>query len=1042
MTNTEFIEEIRGAKGLGLIKGEIEVALNGWFEAMKSAAKKDKRLALGWLSPPPPGDQRFMGIRSDREVIGFLRRLSGGVIALALVACSSGSPSQVPDPTHCGDGVLSPGETDVDCGGICPVRCAPGSACAVADDCVFGVCTDETCDLPAVGPEPTGTVAQTVDRDGATVTYVSPERVTVEVEIPPDALRGPVDLTLMSAPLAAGQWLSAEVRPAGLVFERPATIRVTLPPGVTTNDGWLEYRGGAYIIPLAPMVDEGGRTMTVTARFLGHVGMAPRFDAKYALMFDSYLDKMFLSASQLSADQSIPALMMLARQLVQGGQVEDAAALDLVIKSLILVISGDPARQQEFDQLMAELRREACSTYASKKMDLENSVPKCQWELRFYAAPVMASAAMVQMLNADGTCPEALQAGYLVNMKAEELVKFMKDQTNRDQLVRCICNAPESPPPNPPLPPYCSLYHGPVSPPRQPLLSLDQRQDWQILVDEVTRASRLFYDLYAIDMGALADTLGAMGARGVAETVWKSGYELCQTTEDMGVLGALAAVLADPTPVQVDAHHCASTLAISIYDSKGTLREQHVASPGAAPGTSPTTLAISAVAGDVLKLRGPLAALVCYEPDLTSAERIENDVLTLYLVRQGSRHAWSHLTPSGTRLMTDSVGFDVDVGAVRTALGLAANEPFDLVLERSGPACGGRYGTPVDLFTVTVGASCQPVAGSEYCVQDLGAMGLLGTDLDNAGRVVGCANTACADVVLLWDGSLHQISLPKNVGGPKLTQDGGFATMLMSGELDFATAVVWKDGNIRNILTSLPAIPGFANLTWEGSYVTDINDAGDAIGRYYISTSNGEPGPCYAGSQMSHCQGYEPHGGGPNEQIGLQSSVRINNARQVLGVTSAGEYAIWQPGGTVEMIAGPTWNPGPSILADLNDQGMVVAVHDPSGTAPSIMLQTPTGFITLPPLPGFAMVAVGGLVMNNDGVVVASYADVAGWTPAHDRCVVWRDGVPQDLTPVWNPTGTPLGCIPIAINDRGQILISSLDPVSDTRGSFLLTPAF
>lgn len=50
----------------------------------------------------------------------------------------------------CRDRKLSPGEADVDCGGICPTACASGATCSNDQDCasVFcsaGTCTDQTC---------------------------------------------------------------------------------------------------------------------------------------------------------------------------------------------------------------------------------------------------------------------------------------------------------------------------------------------------------------------------------------------------------------------------------------------------------------------------------------------------------------------------------------------------------------------------------------------------------------------------------------------------------------------------------------------------------------------------------------------------------------------------------------------------------------------------------------------------------------------------------------------------------------------------------
>jgi hypothetical protein len=45
----------------------------------------------------------------------------------------------------CSDGVLNGGETDVDCGGSCPSKCATGLGCVANADCIGGLCAQSTC---------------------------------------------------------------------------------------------------------------------------------------------------------------------------------------------------------------------------------------------------------------------------------------------------------------------------------------------------------------------------------------------------------------------------------------------------------------------------------------------------------------------------------------------------------------------------------------------------------------------------------------------------------------------------------------------------------------------------------------------------------------------------------------------------------------------------------------------------------------------------------------------------------------------------------
>ena len=46
-------------------------------------------------------------------------------------------------PFHCFDGVMSSGETGLDCGGVCPFGCEVGSLCNVDNDCATSCCTPD-----------------------------------------------------------------------------------------------------------------------------------------------------------------------------------------------------------------------------------------------------------------------------------------------------------------------------------------------------------------------------------------------------------------------------------------------------------------------------------------------------------------------------------------------------------------------------------------------------------------------------------------------------------------------------------------------------------------------------------------------------------------------------------------------------------------------------------------------------------------------------------------------------------------------------------
>ncbi|APR83575.1 Hypothetical protein A7982_08924 [Minicystis rosea] len=84
--------------------------------------------------------------------------LATAALALTSVRCEqliglddfSNCP-QDPQCPSCSDGKKNGDETDVDCGGTCPAKCAASRACNKAGDCESGVCTGGNCAEPA-GP--------------------------------------------------------------------------------------------------------------------------------------------------------------------------------------------------------------------------------------------------------------------------------------------------------------------------------------------------------------------------------------------------------------------------------------------------------------------------------------------------------------------------------------------------------------------------------------------------------------------------------------------------------------------------------------------------------------------------------------------------------------------------------------------------------------------------------------------------------------------------------------------------------------------------
>ncbi len=72
------------------------------------------------------------------------------------------------DPiTTCSDGVMNGDESDVDCGGQCPVPCDSGKLCGGASDCASGVCVGGTCVQASCGDGVMNSDESDVDCGGA-----------------------------------------------------------------------------------------------------------------------------------------------------------------------------------------------------------------------------------------------------------------------------------------------------------------------------------------------------------------------------------------------------------------------------------------------------------------------------------------------------------------------------------------------------------------------------------------------------------------------------------------------------------------------------------------------------------------------------------------------------------------------------------------------------------------------------------------------------------------------------------------------------------
>jgi hypothetical protein len=88
-------------------------------------------------------------IRPDVALRGFAGELLSLGFQVHLAPCAVGRCSDAAPVDRCHDRVRDGDESDVDCGGSCPLACAGGLACRGPADCQTGTCGAGTCTAPS-----------------------------------------------------------------------------------------------------------------------------------------------------------------------------------------------------------------------------------------------------------------------------------------------------------------------------------------------------------------------------------------------------------------------------------------------------------------------------------------------------------------------------------------------------------------------------------------------------------------------------------------------------------------------------------------------------------------------------------------------------------------------------------------------------------------------------------------------------------------------------------------------------------------------------
>ena len=89
--------------------------------------------------------KRFFDDASSLSALQQLLKEGGFAISAIRTARVFTQSAGQEDVFTCYDGVLSAGETDVDCGGVCSAKCKRGKTCGADEDCESGTCKKGVC---------------------------------------------------------------------------------------------------------------------------------------------------------------------------------------------------------------------------------------------------------------------------------------------------------------------------------------------------------------------------------------------------------------------------------------------------------------------------------------------------------------------------------------------------------------------------------------------------------------------------------------------------------------------------------------------------------------------------------------------------------------------------------------------------------------------------------------------------------------------------------------------------------------------------------
>ena len=363
-----------------------------------------------------------------------------------------------------------------------------------------------------------------------------------------------------------------------------------------------------------------------------------------------------------------------------------------------------------------------------------------------------------------------------------------------------------------------------------------------------------------------------------------------------------------------------------------------------------------------------------------------------------------------------------------------------------------------DLFLFSAAAAAalvvfavgRPGCAATYSVVDLGVPAGVdfseGIDVNEAGQVAVRTWASGYFYGVLWhNGERTVIDIPLPYNAPEAINNLGHIAGHASDNPGHSRGMLWQNGS----LTYLPDAPG--GQSWTRAH--DVNDSGLVVGNSLGDPNNINRAFTWQNGVWNDL-GIVDVGFGPGNAAGLprivSDAVKVNNAGQILGVTTKDQYIqgdfrfrhrtwILDHGSLAILPTLPGDADASTFPYALNEQGDVLASYNSSINGFFFGIWQGGEIRPLQSLPGTNAFAVA----LNDSRAAVGFSSVFGPTGSEPTyyATIWDSaGVPIDLNTLVDASGNGWQLTRAnAINNKGWIVGQGINPQGQDRG-FLLIP--